>query len=118
MKRIVAVITLLLLPAVAFAGNSAVVTWTTPTQYEDGTALAPNEILTYTVYYGTESGNYTKQVTVAPPNTSATISGLSGTYYFAATTTTVELEESALSSEVSGRFTKGKPKKIVITLGN
>lgn len=119
MKRwIVTSAIFLLLPSVAFAGNSAVITWSAPTQYEDGSTLSPSDILTYTVYYGTASGNYTKQVTVAPPNTSVTISGLSGTYYFAASSTTLEMEESALSSEVSGRFTKGKPKKLVITIGN
>ena len=117
-RWIVTSMLLLLLPSVAFAGTSAVISWSTPTQYEDGSTLAPSDILTYTVYYGTSSGNYTKQVTVAPPNTSVTISGLSGTYYFAASTTTTEMEESALSSEISGRFTKGKPKKLVISIGN
>ena len=107
----------LLLPAIAHARYSATIEWTGPDQYEDGTPLAPEEILSYEILYGTTSGSYTNSVTVSGTAREYTISNLaSGTWYFVATVTTVELETSAISNEVSRKFTRGKPKKITIKL--
>jgi hypothetical protein len=102
---------------VAFARYSATIEWIAPTSYEDGTPLAPEEILSFELMYGTESGNYTNSVTVSGDAREFTVSNLaSGTWYFVATVTTVELETSVISNEVSRKFTRGKPKKLTVQL--
>jgi hypothetical protein len=101
----------------AFARYSATIEWIAPTAYEDGTPLAPEEILSFEIMYGTESGNYTSSVTVSGDAREFTVSNLaSGTWYFVATVTTVELETSVISNEVSRKFTRGKPKKLTVRL--
>lgn len=115
MKRIIAAI-LLMLPGFALANTyTAVLEWDVPTQYEDGTPLAPGEILGYTVHYGTTSGSYSNTLPVGAGSTSVDVSGLSpGTWYFALTVTSTELEESDYSAEVSAKLSAGKPKKPVL----
>lgn len=113
----VILLALLLLPSVALARYSATIEWIAPTTYVDGTALAPEEILSFEILYGTESGNYTNSVTVSGTAREFTITNLaSGTWYFVATVTTVELETSVISNEVTRKFTRGKPKSVVIKL--
>jgi hypothetical protein len=113
MKKVIA-LGLMVLTSVAHAA-SAVIEWTPPDFYVDGMALDPaTEILSYTVYYGQEPGNYTQQVTITPDAREHTISGLSGTWYFAMTATSVELEESAYSNEINRKFTRGKPRSFTI----
>ena len=110
-------VALLLLPIAAHARYSATIEWIAPTSYEDGTPLAPEEILSFELMYGTESGNYTNSVTVSGDAREFTVSNLaSGTWYFVATVTTVELETSVISNEVSRKFTRGKPKKLTVQL--
>jgi len=110
-------VALLLLPIAAHARYSATIEWIAPTSYEDGTPLAPEEILSFELMYGTESGNYTNSVTVSGDAREFTVSNLaSGTWYFVATVTTVELETSVISNEVSRKFTRGKPKKLTVRL--
>jgi hypothetical protein len=114
MKKLL-ITALLLLPTTALARYSATIEWTGPDQYEDGTPLAPEEILSYEILYGTTSGNYTNSVTVSGTAREYTITNLaSGTWYFVATVTTVELETSVISNEVSRKFSRGKPKRAVI----
>lgn len=104
-----------LLPTAALARYSATIEWVAPDAYEDGTPLAPEEIMSFDLMYGTEAGSYTNSVTVAGTAREYTITNLAaGTWYFAATVTTVELETSALSNEVSRKFSRGKPKRITI----
>lgn len=113
----VILLALLLLPSLAFARYSATIEWIAPTAYEDGTPLAPEEILSFEILYGTTSGNYTSSVTVSGTAREFTITNLaSGTWYFVATVTTVELETSAISNEVMRKFSRGKPKSVVIKL--
>lgn len=110
-KILLAIVTMitLALSQVAYAAD-AVLEWSAPTYYMDGLPLDPDtEIMSYTIYYGTSSGDYTSQVTVGPDAREYTFTGLSGTYYFVATATSVELDESDYSNEVTRRFTKGKP---------
>lgn len=108
---------LLLLPTTALARYSATIEWIAPDAYEDGTALAPEEILSFEILYGTQSGSYTNSVTVSGTAREFTISNLaSGTWYFVATATTVELETSVISNEVMRRFSRGKPRKFTIKL--
>lgn len=107
----------MLFPVLAHARYSATLEWIAPTSYEDESPLAPEEILSFEILYGTESGNYTNSVTVSGTARQHTITNLSsGTWYFVATATTVELETSTISNEVSRKFTRGKPKKVTIKL--
>ncbi len=105
---------LLFLSPAALA-STAVIEWEAPTTYVEGETLDPaTEILSYTIYYGTQSGQYSQSVVVAADKREATISNLTGTWYFVATSTSIELEESDFSNEVTRRFTKGKPKSLTI----
>lgn len=109
----------IIVAAVAFAASSAAINWQAPTTYEDGSTLDPaTEILQYKIYYGTESGNYTQEVVVSADATSYTFSNMSGTYYFVATATSVELQESDFSNEISRTFSKGKPSTFTISFGS
>ena len=113
MKKVIA-LGLMVLSSAAYAATE-ILEWTPPEFYVDGMALDPaTEILSYTLYYGQEPGNYTQQVTITPDAREHTISGLSGTWYFVMTATSIELEESAYSNEVSRKFTKGKPRSFTI----
>ena len=113
MKKVIA-LGLIMLSSSAFAATETI-EWTAPEFYMDGMALDPaTEILSYTLYYGTESGTYSQQVSISAESREHTISGLTGTWYFAMTATTVELEESDYSNEISRRFTKGKPRSFTI----
>lgn len=108
-------VALLLFPSVALARYSANLQWIAPTAYEDGTPLAPEEILSFEILYGTTSGDYTNSVTVSGTAREFTVSNLSsGTWYFVATVTTVEMETSEFSNEVMRKFSRGKPKKMTI----
>ena len=110
-------VALLLLPIAAHARYSATIEWTPPTFYVDGTPLAPEEILSFEIVYGLASGSYTNSVTVSGTAREFTISNLApGTWYFAATATTVELQTSELSNEVMRKFTRGKPKPFTIKI--
>ena len=113
MKKVIA-LGLILLSSVAYAATQTL-EWTPPEFYIDGMALDPaTEIISYTLYYGQESGTYSQQVTITPDAREHTISGLTGTWFFAMTATSVELEESDYSNEVSRKFTKGKPRAFTI----
>jgi hypothetical protein len=113
MKKVIA-LGLILLSSVAYAATETL-EWTPPEFYIDGMALDPaTEIISYTLYYGQESGTYSQQVTITPDAREHTISGLTGTWFFAMTATSVELEESDYSNEVSRKFTKGKPRAFTI----
>lgn len=82
----------------AFAGD-AIVSWTYPTTYEDGTALPISELTEVTIYYGqTATGPYTANKVVAPPATTTTITNLAkGAWYFTATVTSTNGLESVQS---------------------
>jgi len=86
----------------AFAGD-AILSWTFPTTYEDGTSLPVSEITEVTIYYGqTPTGPYTTNKVVPAPATSTTITNLAkGTWYFTATITATNGLESAQSLTVN-----------------
>lgn len=81
--------------------GSATLNWTPPTQNEDGTPLT--NLAGYRIYYGTQSGNYTRTVTVPNPGLSTyTIDSLTpDTYYFVSTAVNTLGEESTYSNETT-----------------
>jgi len=99
---------LLLLPVSAFAAD-AVVNWTHPTQFTDGSALAVGNIASTRVEFGscagTAFGVKAGEVIVPAPATTATITNLApGTHCFRAYTRTVAAVgalESAATAAVS-----------------
>ena len=116
MKKLLLFAALMLVGGTSYASNrTAIIQWVSPTAYDDESALDPaTEILGYKVYYGTESGSYTTTVDVGANETETSITGLSGTYYFVVTSVSTEFEESEYSNEITARFSKGKPKRLII----
>lgn len=116
MKKLLFFTALMTAFGVAHAGNrTAIIQWVPPTAYDDESPLdAATEISGYKVYYGTSSGSYTNTLDVGANQQEVSIDGLSGTYYFVVTTISTELEESDYSNEITARFSKGKPKRLII----
>jgi hypothetical protein len=84
------------------AGANAVsLSWLPPTENTNGSALT--DLTGYTIYYGSQSENYTNQIRVDNPGlTTYVVDDLSpGTYYFAVTATASNGSQSAYSPEVT-----------------
>ena len=84
----------------ASATGSITVSWTAPTENDDGSPLT--DLAGYKIYYGTEPGNYTTRVDVDSAGvTTWVIDELpAGTYYLAATSVNGIGVESVYSAEV------------------
>ncbi len=101
MKLALLAILLLLVCGTAFAGD-ATLSWTAPTQNEDGSALT--DLASYKIYHGTTpAGPYPNEVVVANPAlTSFIVTGLpQGLNYFVATAINSQGIESGYSGEAS-----------------
>jgi len=84
------------------AGPNAVsLAWLPPTENTNGSALT--DLAGYTIYYGTQSQNYTNQIKLDNAGlTTYVVDNLSpGTYYFSVTATAADGTQSGYSSEVS-----------------
>jgi hypothetical protein len=79
--------------------GSMMLSWEPPTENEDGTAL--DNLAGYKLYYGTTSGNYTRQVRINTPGLSSYVieNLLPDTYYVVATSFTTSGVESRYSNE-------------------
>lgn len=93
MKRFLSILrfaALILLPVIAVAsGTTANVSWTAPTQYTDGTALAATDIDHYTVTACEVNAPGTcVTATVKAPATTGTLAVVCGQYDFTVTVTT------------------------------
>jgi hypothetical protein len=83
------------------AGSQPVtVSWQSPTQNADGTALT--DLAGYHIHYGAQSGNYTSTIQVANPGLATYViqSLPSGTYYFALSAYNSAGVEGGMSAEV------------------
>lgn len=115
--RLLVALAALLLAVPAFAGT-ANVTWINPTQYDDNTTLAPADIASTTIEFGTCSGSSfgTKagQVVVTGAATVATVENLTpGAWCFRAFTTVVAAKgggRSAVSNVASKTVPFPNPK--------
>jgi putative Ig domain-containing protein len=85
------------------SNSSVSLSWTTPTQNANGTALT--DLAGYYIYYGTSANQMTQSVKIANPGiTSYVLSNLSpGIWYFSIVTYTTANEESTNSAVVSTR---------------
>lgn len=83
--------------------GSIQVSWNPPVSYTNGTALSLSEIKSYTLRYGTQSGNYSTAIVINNPSTTSyTITGLShGKYFLSVTVKLVDGLESVYSNEVT-----------------
>lgn len=81
------------------ATESVTLTWTAPTDNEDGTAL--NDLAGYKIYWGRSSGNYSHMIQVDNPGiTTYVVENLSpDTYFFAAAAFNSAGSESRVSGE-------------------
>ena len=79
--------------------GSATLSWTPPTENEDGSTFS--DLVAYRIYYGTESGNYTNSVQIDNPGISSYVvdSLIPDTYYFVATSVNSSGMESTYSNE-------------------
>jgi len=105
---VVFVIFMGLLGGVSEAGTSSVtLQWDAPTTNEDGTPLT--DLGGYKLYWGHETGVYTKSMDVGDVTT-YTVSGLpDGLYYFAVTAYDTYGNESDFSNEVSTTLDTVRP---------
>ena len=115
MKTLAMVALLIALPAGA---ADVKVSWTNPTQYSDGTALALDNIKDTRVQYGTCTtattptfGTLTGEKYVPGPEATMTFTGVAaGTYCFRAQTTDLQSRVSSWSVVVSKPIVEIKPK--------
>ena len=107
--RILLAVLALLCCASVFAQNvtgtgTATLTWTPPTQYENGDPLPLSEIERYTIYWGTASGEYTESLDVengAVQSREIQLEVTGPTTFYFAMSAWVRGLESALSNEAS-----------------
>ena len=83
------------------ADGSITLSWTAPTQNEDGSALT--DLAGYKIYYGTSSGNYSNQIRIDGVGmTTQVVNNLTpDTYYFVATAFNASEVESGFSGEAT-----------------
>ena len=83
--------------------GSATLSWTAPSEREDGTPIALSEIAGYRVYYGPSTGNYPHRVDIADSLAVQTIlqNLPPGDYVFVVTTLDTQGRESSYSKVVS-----------------
>lgn len=85
--------------------GSITLSWTAPTQNEDGSALT--DLAGYKLYYGKTSGSYTHEVRIDSPGISTYVIDnlLPATYYIVATSFNTSGVESRYSSEAVKQVT-------------
>jgi hypothetical protein len=83
-----------------FGFDSTTVSWTPPTQNEDGSPLT--DLAGYKIYYGNESGNYQRSIQIDNPGiTIYVVENLTpNTYYFVMTAINSSGIESRYSNEL------------------
>lgn len=88
-------------PTQQSAPGTVTLSWQSPTQNDDGTALT--NLAGFNIHYGTQPQDYTSVIKVANPGLATyVIDGLSpGTYYFSVAAYTASGVESNFSAEVS-----------------
>lgn len=109
MNRLAPILVLISLGALAATPNQAVLSWTAPTTYSDGTPVT--DPITYTVYQGLQGQPKAKGPTGITATTVTISTGLlSGrTYCWAVTAATATSPESAPSAEACKTFPPAAP---------
>ena len=106
-KSILTLVMLLCISPVSYAKKTvdqgtAVLSWTDPTTYNDGSVLPPTDIGGYKLYYGPSTGNYTNVIDIGPNDSNIFDLQLpSGIYFFTLTVYDKDGDESDKSNEAS-----------------
>lgn len=106
MNRIIVMLALILLPVVAWSQeippDGARLSWAAPTEREDGTPLAPGELLEYRIFTGRSADDLTQLLAVDANTLEYLITGLDeGTWYFAVSVVDTNALSSGLSAVAS-----------------
>jgi len=126
-KRFICSIILCIAPAVVTATTAdVIIQWEAPKTFESGKKLdSEKDILFYTVYYGKSPGyrknpgSFERMVVVPPQQKFVLIEDLERVrYYFWATATSVELEESRPSNVIRRNFARQKFARPIILIVN
>lgn len=82
--------------------NGILLSWTAPTERENGAGISLSEIAGYRVYYGNSSGIYPNQLNIEDSAAVRTVLSnlVSATYYIVVTTIDTEGRESTFSDEI------------------
>lgn len=112
------IVSMTLAVSAAYANTAdVIVRWKPPTTFETGVKINPrNDLLFYTVYYGTNRNRYNRLITVPANRNNVLIRNLSGTVYFRATVTSKELEESNFSNVISRNFNRRYTRPIILVI--
>lgn len=122
-KRFICSIILCIAPAVVTATTAdVIIQWEAPKTFESGKKLdSEKDILFYTVYYGKSPGyiknpgSFERMVVVPPQQKFVLIEDLERVrYYFWATATSVELEESRPSNVIRRNFRRRYVQPIIL----
>jgi hypothetical protein len=83
-------------------GSTVILSWTAPSEREDGSVLSLSDIAGYRIYYGVETSIYHGQIDINDHTaTQAQLSGVSsGKYFIVITTIDTDVRESVFSHEV------------------
>src|SRR3990170_3256250 len=95
---VLAISAVMLVPGAGWAGD-ATLSWTAPCTNTNGSALT--DLSGYKLYYGTQSGSYSKTLDVGNATTYRVQSLSAGSYYFAVTAYNSAGRESAYSTEAA-----------------
>lgn len=112
------IVSMMLAVSAAYANTAdVIVRWNPPKTFETGVKINPrNDLLFYTVYYGTNRNRYDRLITVPANRNNVLIRNLSGTVYFRATVTSKELEESNFSNVISRNFNRRYTRPIILVI--
>jgi hypothetical protein len=103
--------------AIAQSPPQAILTWTAPTQYTDGTPIPSTVALSYNIYQGTSATSLTKVATGVTALTNTITTGLAdGNTYFFAVTAVANGLEGAQSNVGSKTFAAVAPGTVTLTV--
>lgn len=98
------------------APNQAVITFSRPTTYTDGTAIPSSVAITYGVYQGVQGQTKTKVASISAVTATINTGLLSGTVYCWQVTAAAGGAESAMSNEACKTFAPAVPGAVTITV--
>ncbi len=112
MKNWIGVVVIALLMAFTEQAMAQTITWTNPTEREDGTLLPVSEIGGYKIYYGAEPGDYQNEIVIEGPRTAHTVDFPAGDTYVVMTVIDTDGRESQYSAEFLANVPVVGPKSV------
>ena len=112
MKNWIGVVVIALLMALTEQAMAQTITWTNPTEREDGTPLALTEIGGYRIYWGSASGDLQQTIVVNGQRTAHTVDFPPGKSYFQMTVVDTAGRESLPTPELVAEVPIYDPKPV------